>query len=122
VRRRRTGERDEHPPAVPVAIIEAGHADRALSTEADGVCCQAGGMLRFTRKKLSGSYSVLTRWTGCSSSRTRRQSEQGAMALRRDEIIPTYRVPALVRAPGDQVDLRGVEPLTSPVRGVRSTN
>jgi site-specific DNA recombinase len=40
----------------------------------------------------------------------------------RDEIIPTYRVPALVRAPGDQVDLRGVEPLTSPVRGVHSTN
>ena len=40
----------------------------------------------------------------------------------RDEIIPTYRVPALVRAPGDQVDQRGFEPLTSPVRGVRSTN
>ena len=26
------------------------------------------------------------------------------------------------RAPGSQVDLRGIEPLTSPVRGVRSTN
>ncbi len=28
----------------------------------------------------------------------------------RDEIIPTYRVPALVRAPGDQVELPGIEP------------
>jgi hypothetical protein len=36
--------------------------------------------------------------------------------MSRDEIIPTYRVPALVRAPGSQVDQRGVEPLTSPVR------
>jgi site-specific DNA recombinase len=42
--------------------------------------------------------------------------------MNRDEILPTYRIPALVRAPGHQVDLRGVEPLTSPVRGVRSTN
>ena len=42
--------------------------------------------------------------------------------MSRDEIIPIYRVPALVRAPGDQVDQRGIEPLTSPVRGVRSTN
>jgi hypothetical protein len=40
----------------------------------------------------------------------------------RAEIAPTYRVPALVRAPGDQVDLSGFEPLTSPVRGARSTN
>jgi hypothetical protein len=40
----------------------------------------------------------------------------------RAEITPTYRVPALVRAPGDQVDLSGFEPLTSPVRGARSTN
>ncbi len=31
----------------------------------------------------------------------------------RDEIIPTYRVPALVRAPGDQVDPAGIEPATS---------
>jgi hypothetical protein len=38
------------------------------------------------------------------------------MALRRDEIIPTYRVPALVRAPGDQVDPIGIEP-TCPPRG-----
>ena len=37
----------------------------------------------------------------------------------RGEIIPMYRVPALVRAPGSQVDQRGIEPLTSPVRGVR---
>jgi exonuclease VII small subunit len=36
--------------------------------------------------------------------------------MSRDEILPTYRIPALVRAPGHQVDLRGVEPLTSPVR------
>ncbi len=28
----------------------------------------------------------------------------------RDEIVPTYRVPALVRAPGDQVELPGIEP------------
>jgi hypothetical protein len=30
--------------------------------------------------------------------------------MSRDEIIPTYRVPALVRAPGDQVELPGIEP------------
>ena len=30
--------------------------------------------------------------------------------MRRDEIVPTYRVPALVRAPGDQVELPGIEP------------
>ena len=42
--------------------------------------------------------------------------------MSRDEIIPTYRVPALVRAPGSQVDLRGVEPLTSPVRAVRKAS
>jgi hypothetical protein len=42
--------------------------------------------------------------------------------LSRDEIVPTYRVPALVRAPRNQVDLSGFEPLTSPVRGARSTN
>ena len=41
--------------------------------------------------------------------------------MSRDEIIPTYRVPALVRAPGHQVDLRGVEPLTSPVREKQSS-
>jgi hypothetical protein len=34
--------------------------------------------------------------------------------MSRDEILPTYRIPALVRAPGHQVDQRGVEPLTSP--------
>jgi hypothetical protein len=36
--------------------------------------------------------------------------------MSRNQILPTYRIPALVRAPGHQVDLRGVEPLTSPVR------
>ena len=30
--------------------------------------------------------------------------------MSRDEIVPTYRVPALVRAPGDQVELPGIEP------------
>src|SRR5918996_3367703 len=40
----------------------------------------------------------------------------------RAEITPTCCVSALVRAPGDQVDLSGFEPLTSPVRGARSTN
>ena len=30
--------------------------------------------------------------------------------MSRDEIIPTYRVPALVRAPGSQVELPGIEP------------
>jgi hypothetical protein len=30
--------------------------------------------------------------------------------MTRDEIIPTYRVPALVRAPGNQVELPGIEP------------
>ncbi len=30
--------------------------------------------------------------------------------MSRDEIIPTYRVPALVRAPGHQVELPGIEP------------
>lgn len=30
--------------------------------------------------------------------------------INRDEIVPTYRVPALVRAPGDQVELPGIEP------------
>jgi hypothetical protein len=29
--------------------------------------------------------------------------------MSREEIIPTYRVPALVRAPGDQVALRVLE-------------
>ncbi len=33
--------------------------------------------------------------------------------MSREEIRPTYRVPALVRAPDGQVDLRGFEPLTS---------
>jgi hypothetical protein len=41
-------------------------------------------------------------------------------AMSRDEIIPTYRVPTLGRAPGDQVDQSGVEPPTSPVRGTMS--
>jgi hypothetical protein len=30
--------------------------------------------------------------------------------MNRDEIIPTCRVPALVRAPGDLVELPGIEP------------
>jgi hypothetical protein len=30
--------------------------------------------------------------------------------MSRDEIVPTYRVPALVRAPGHQVELPGIEP------------
>ena len=30
--------------------------------------------------------------------------------ISRDEVIPTYRVPALVRAAGDQVELPGIEP------------
>jgi site-specific DNA recombinase len=37
-------------------------------------------------------------------------------------VEPTYKVPALVRAPGHQVDLRGVEPLTSCLPSTRSTN
>jgi hypothetical protein len=36
-------------------------------------------------------------------------------------VEPTYKVPALVRAPGRQVEVRGVEPLTSAVRRQRST-
>ncbi|MGH9890802.1 MAG: hypothetical protein ACREA0_02205, partial [bacterium] len=31
-------------------------------------------------------------------------------------VEPTYKVPALVRAPGHQVEVRGVEPLASAVR------
>ena len=30
--------------------------------------------------------------------------------MSRDEILPTYRIPALVRAPGHQVELPGIEP------------
>ncbi|MCA1703249.1 MAG: hypothetical protein LC808_08230 [Actinobacteria bacterium] len=30
--------------------------------------------------------------------------------MSREEIVPTYRVPAPVRAPGDQVELPGIEP------------
>jgi site-specific DNA recombinase len=37
-------------------------------------------------------------------------------------IEPTYKVPALVRAPGRQVDLRGFEPLASALPRQRSTN
>ncbi len=40
----------------------------------------------------------------------------------RDEIIPTYRVPALVRAPGDQVERIGLEPTTSCLQSRCSTN
>jgi hypothetical protein len=36
-------------------------------------------------------------------------------------IEPTYKIPALVRAPEGQVEVRGVEPLTSAVRRQRST-
>lgn len=37
----------------------------------------------------------------------------------RDEVVPTYRVPALVRAPGNQVELPGIEPGSSdPVTGL----
>jgi hypothetical protein len=31
--------------------------------------------------------------------------------MSRDEILPTYKIPALVRAPEDQVEVRGFEPL-----------
>ena len=40
--------------------------------------------------------------------------------ISRDEVVPTYRIPALVRAVSGSVDLRGVEPLTSPVREKQS--
>jgi hypothetical protein len=33
--------------------------------------------------------------------------------LSRDEILPTYRIPALVCAPGHQVELPGIEPGSS---------
>ena len=42
--------------------------------------------------------------------------------ISRNEIIPTYKVPALVRAPMGQVEPRGFEPLTSALRTQRSTN
>jgi site-specific DNA recombinase len=42
--------------------------------------------------------------------------------MSRQRIEPTYKVPALVRAPGRQVELRGVEPLTSCLPSTRSTN
>src|SRR5918911_642249 len=32
------------------------------------------------------------------------------LVMGHDDIIPTYRIPALVRAPGDQVELPGIEP------------
>ncbi len=39
-----------------------------------------------------------------------RKLVKGVRVMARDEIIPTYRVPALVRAPGHQVELPGIEP------------
>ena len=42
--------------------------------------------------------------------------------MSRDEIVPTYKIPALVRAPMGQVEPRGFEPLTSALRTQRSTN
>jgi len=37
-------------------------------------------------------------------------------------VEPTYKVPALVRAPGRQVELTGVEPVTSCLPSTRSTS
>jgi hypothetical protein len=42
--------------------------------------------------------------------------------MSRDEIIPTYRVPGLVRAPGSQVERIGIEPTTSCLQSRCSTN
>ncbi len=42
--------------------------------------------------------------------------------MSRDEIIPTYRVPALVRAAGSQVERSGLEPPTSCLQSRCSTN
>lgn len=39
--------------------------------------------------------------------------------MSRDEIVPTYRIPPLVREVSGSVDQSGVEPPTSPVRAVR---
>lgn len=41
--------------------------------------------------------------------------------ISRHEIVPTYKIPALVRAPLDQVELRGFEPLASAMPWRRST-
>jgi hypothetical protein len=41
--------------------------------------------------------------------------------MSREEILPTYMVPALVRAPEGQVEVSGFEPPTSAVRRQRST-
>jgi hypothetical protein len=41
--------------------------------------------------------------------------------MSRDKIIPTYGVPGAGRAPGSQVDPRGIEPLTSSMPWKRST-
>lgn len=41
--------------------------------------------------------------------------------MSREEILPTYKIPALVRAPEGQVEVRGFEPLASAVRRQRST-
>ena len=41
--------------------------------------------------------------------------------MSRDEILPMYRVPPVVRAPNGQVEVSGFEPPTSRVRGERST-
>lgn len=40
----------------------------------------------------------------------------------RDEIVPTYRIPALIRAPQGWVDPIGIEPTTSSMPWKRSTN
>jgi site-specific DNA recombinase len=42
--------------------------------------------------------------------------------MSREEILPTYKIPALVRAPEGQVDPRGFEPLTSWLPARRSTS
>ena len=41
--------------------------------------------------------------------------------MSREEIVPTYTIPALVRAPEGQVEVSGLEPPTSAVRRQRST-
>lgn len=41
--------------------------------------------------------------------------------ISRDEIVPTYKIPTLVRAPMGQVELRGFEPLASAMPWRRST-
>ena len=42
--------------------------------------------------------------------------------MSREEILATYKIPALVRAPEGQVDPRGFEPLTSWLPAKRSTS